>query len=174
MTTRREVLKGIIVSIGGATLLHACGGNVSIAPSGYGQPLRFYRQRELAMISRLADLIIPRTETPGALDAKVPGLLDSLMADWANSQTQATHRAAIEALYDELGEDFPALPASAATDILRRYDARAFANGAQHNDYKALKRLITQAYFATEEGALQEQGWVAVPGRWDPCAELPA
>ncbi|HAC07925.1 MAG TPA: hypothetical protein DCF71_18940, partial [Gemmatimonadetes bacterium] len=48
--------------------------------------------------SRVSDLLLPRTETPGALDAHVPALLDQLMAEWASSDTQASHRAALAAL----------------------------------------------------------------------------
>ena len=46
----------------------------------------------------------------------------------------------------------------------------AFA-GEPVEGYRSLKGLITQAYFATEAGAVEEQGWVGVPGRWDPCVD---
>ena len=46
----------------------------------------FYTQDEMALISRISNLVIPRTETPGALDANVPGYLDALMSDWASAE----------------------------------------------------------------------------------------
>ena len=52
-------------------------------------------------------------------------------------------------------------------------DGEAFDGRPIHySGYRSLKGLITQAYFASEDGALQEQKWVAVPGRWDPCIEI--
>ena len=42
----------------------------------------------------------------------------------------------------------------------------------EYSEYRSLKSLITQAYFASEDGALLERKWVAVPGRWDPRVEI--
>ena len=61
MKTRREVLQGLIVSIGGTSLLNACGGVARVVPSS---SMRFYTEQELALVSRVSNLIIPRTDTP--------------------------------------------------------------------------------------------------------------
>lgn len=174
MTTRREVLQGLIVSLGGATALGACGGVATVLPSRAGA-LRYYNAGEYALVSRLADLIIPRTDTPGALDTEVPGFLDSLMAEWANAATRRRNRQELTELSRMLGPDFMAMNDAEAERYLAAFDAAAFAGSrppARYGAYRNLKGLITQAYFASEDGALQELGWVAVPGRWDPCVEI--
>jgi hypothetical protein len=62
---------------------------------------------------------------------------------------------------------------NAAEQQLAQFDAAAFdGRPTRHSGYRSLKGLITQAYFASEDGALLEQRWVAVPGRWDPCVEI--
>ena len=56
---------------------------------------------------------------------------------------------------------------------LSELDTAAYAGGgSRYGGYRSLKGLITQSYFASEDGALQERGWVAVPGRWDPCVDI--
>ena len=170
MKTRREILKGLIVSIGGSSLLNACGGITRIVPS---TSMRFYSDQELALVSHISDLIIPRTDTPGALDVKVPGFLDSLMAEWANQETKNNHHEELKELAHMLGEDFAVLPPDASEQQLAEFDYEAFkGRPTRYSGYRSLKSLITQAYFASEEGALQEQKWVAVPGHWDPCVEI--
>lgn len=174
MISRRDVIKHLVVSVGGSTLLGACGGRVALDTLTPTPQSRFYGNRERAVLSRVSDLLLPRTETPGALDVQVPAILDRLMAEWASAETQAEHRATLSALDTRLsalaGGDFVTAPASAAEQALAGADDEAFA-GDGVTGYRGLKGLITQAYFSTEGGAVEEQGWVSVPGRWEPCAD---
>jgi hypothetical protein len=155
-------------------MLTACGGIANVIPVVSGG--RFYSEQEMALVSRVSDLIIPRTDTPGALDANVPGLLDGLMAEWANAETQSGHHQMLAQLGSELdsrvGGEFATSTASTAESALQDLDAAAFLIRDGYAGYRNFKVLISQAYFSTQEGALQEQGWVAAPGRWDPCVEL--
>lgn len=175
MISRREVIKSLVISVGGSSLLSACGGRVTLGAVSPGAAPRFYTAHEMALVSRVSDLLIPRTETPGALDEHVPALLDQLMAEWANAETQADHREALAALDAELGarsgSDFLDATDPVAERALAAVDEAAF-NGESLQGYRNLKGLITQMYFATEGGALDEQHWVAVPGRWEPCVDL--
>lgn len=174
MISRREVIRNLVISVGGSSLLSACGGRVSLDTLAPDASLRFYGERELALLSRVSDLLIPRTETPGALDAQVPAYLDGLMAEWANDETRAEHRAALatldRALGTQAGGDFLDASNAAAEDALAAVDAAAFA-GDSVEGYRGLKSLITQTYFASEPGAVEELGWVGSPGRWDPCVD---
>lgn len=176
MRTRREVLQGLIVSIGGASALTACGGVANVMATRPGATPRFYSDSEYALVTRISDLIIPRTETPGAVDANVPGYMDGLMTDWASSETKNAHRTALRQIKRELdqraGADFLTVSDSAAESSLASFDAAAFAQEGDADGYKRMKGYVSQSYFATEEGATEELRWVAVPGRWDPSVEI--
>ena len=101
---RREALKAIV--IGGATatvgdargILKAAhipettakvvessgsGGTTSFTP-------KYFSQHEFAVISRLADLIIPRDTGPGALDARAPEYIDLQISEMPPAQTQVS------------------------------------------------------------------------------------
>lgn len=176
MQTRREVLQGLIVSLGGATLLTSCGGVASVVATQPGANGRFYTAREMALVARLSDLMIPRTETPGALDANVPGYMDTLMADWASRDTQRAHRRAL-ALVDErlnraVAGDFLEANQDDAEIALIALDTAAFNGDDTLGGYRTCKGYISQSYFSTEAGAVQELKWVAVPGRWDPSVPI--
>ena len=173
MKTRREILQGLIVSIGGSSLLSACDGFAKIAPTVDGD-LRFYSSEEIELVSKISDLIIPRTDTPGASDVNVSGFLDGLMAEWANTETQENHHRDIKRIGGQLGDSFRELDEQNAKNKLANLDTRAYAADRpdEYSAYRSLKGLITQAYFASEEGRLLEQKWVAVPGRWNPRVEI--
>lgn len=47
-----------------------------------------FSKHEFAVISRLADLIIPHDTTPGALDARVPEYIDFQVSKMSDVQTQ--------------------------------------------------------------------------------------
>lgn len=174
MISRRDVIKHLVVSVGGSTLLSACGGRVTLDTLAPTSSPRFYADREMALVARVSDLFLPRTETPGALDVQVPAILDGLMAEWANAETRAEHRATLTALDTRLGAlaggDILQAPANRAAEALATVDAAAFEDE-PIDGYFGLKGLIAQAYFSTEGGAVEEQGWVSVPGRWDPCMD---
>lgn len=176
MISRRDVIKQLVVSVGGSALLGACGGRVTLDTLAPTERARFYTDREMGLIGRVSDLMIPRTATPGALDVRVPAILDGLMAEWASDETRTEHRATLVDLDTRLGSltgvDFLDAPERVAADALAAVDAEAFASEGI-DGYFGLKGLVAQAYFSTEEGAVQEQGWVAVPGRWEPCMERP-
>ena len=176
MTTRREVLQGLIVSIGGATALTACGGLANVLSTRPGSAARFYTSEEYALVTRISDLIIPRTETPGAVDANVPGYMDGLMTDWANNETKNAHRSALRQIKVELDRrasgNFLEASGSEAEQSLVSFDAAAFEQDGDASGYKRVKGYVSQSYFATEDGATEELKWVAFPGRWDPSVEI--
>ena len=129
----------------------------------------------MALISRISDLVIPRTETPGALDANVPGYLDALMSDWASAETQNSHRKALQLIsqrLDSLSGSFMTTSEAGATAALSELDSDAFDGDSELGGYRFLKGYITQSYFATEAGATEELKWVALPGRWDPSVDI--
>lgn len=176
MTTRREVLQGLIVAIGGATALTACGGVATVISTRPGTPGRFYTDEEMALVSRISDLIIPRTETPGAIDVNVPGYMDGLMTDWASRETRNAHRRALRQIKSELAvyarTDFLSASDDVAEQALAAFDADRFGEDGDTTGYKQTKGYVAQSYFATEGGAIEELKWVAVPGRWDPSVEI--
>ena len=177
MQTRRELLQGLIVAVGGAAALSACRGTARLVATPQGAERRFYTANEMGLVTRVSDLVIPRTETPGAVDVNVPGYLDGLMSDWASAETQREHREALQqitARLDAATGNFLSAGDTEANRALAALDSAAFADGNNLGGYRALKSYITQAYFATEEGAIQELKWVAVPGRWDPSVDITA
>ncbi len=171
MKSRREFLRDLILSVGGVSALAACGDAPVLVATAPGEPGRFHTAQEMALMARLAELIIPRTETPGALDVNVPGYIDGLMADWASEETRQAHRRDLAEIERRLsdGSAFTTLDEAGAAAALTELDRAAFAEAADElGGYRSFKGYVTRSYFATEGGAREELQWLAVPGRWDP------
>lgn len=163
METRRQVLQGLILSLGGAAALSTFQEAEAQSPKATSG---FYIADELALVTFLADAIIPRTDTPGAVGAGVPAYMDHLYLTWASEKTRSDHRAQLAAIGTKLDQR-GGRKIKAVADL----DAAAFA-GDDHWDYRNLKSLIATVYYLSEPGATQELQYELVPGRWISSAPI--
>lgn len=197
---RRQAILGLIAAVAAPEVLMGCVATGDrddlLSPAGAAAAGGFYTKAELAAVSLLADAIIPATDTPGALDARIPETLDALMSVWASAETQEGHRAAIARVSARLrelaGADLETVTAEQRVTAVAKLDAEAYAGGAPPpgmsvivkgpgftpvdqpvvTQYRALKALIAQAYYASEAGAMKELHYQNVPGRWVADAPL--
>lgn len=176
MYDRRQILLGLAFALGGASAVGGCEGDSgdailqAVRPNGQ---LAFYSRRDFQLLGVISDAIIPRTETPGALDVQTPAYMDAMMSAWASDETKRSHRDALKAIRAELGSKFMRLPDEERRAAVAALDARAFAEqGELSGQYRALKSLIASVYYASEPGATQELQYELVPGRWDGDAPL--
>jgi gluconate 2-dehydrogenase gamma chain len=174
MRDRRQVLLGLAFALGGPTALASCDSDngdailTALRPNGR---LAFYKSGEFRLVGVIADAIIPRTDTPGAIEVGVPGYIDVMMNVWASDDTKREHRASLRAIGDALGRGFLRLPDAQRRAAVAELDAAAFAEGGSEEGsagarYRALKSLIANVYYASEPGATQELQYELVPGRW--------
>ena len=169
---RRRMLESAAALIGLAALpeaaFAAAGKVASARPAVLDRP-------GLALVSAVADTLIPRTDTPGALQAGVPAKFHGLLRDWANP----VHRAALIAALGKIdaaaksgaGKPFALLPAAKRTEVLRAYDS---ANLKADPDYARLKELLCMVYYFSEPGATVELRYEHVPGAWEPSIPITA
>jgi hypothetical protein len=124
---------------------------------------------ELKLTGVLADLIIPRTDTPGALDAGVQRTVDHMLAHCAPAPAQAAFRAGLARIdavaRTQDGKDFGQLSAARQTALLHALDAGSapFTAGDQ-GAFRQLKGYVAFAYYTSEPGATRELAYLPVPG----------
>ncbi|MEZ5400793.1 MAG: gluconate 2-dehydrogenase subunit 3 family protein [Bryobacteraceae bacterium] len=111
---------------------------------------------QIKTVTQLADLILPDTDTPGAVKAGVVSRLDKILADgdperrgnfleavaWIDGYAMRQH-----------SKPFLDLSAAAQTAILDELDHGASADGrAGRGHFRAVKGAVTGVYYATETG----------------------
>jgi hypothetical protein len=122
---RRALLQRVLMLTGAAMLP---GGAQALAAAAKGGK-RTLSPARYAVLTALADTIVPKTDTAGALDAEVPARLDALVGIWATPEHKAEIVAAIDKVDVEArakqGKGFDALTAEERTAFLTAYDAAA-------------------------------------------------
>jgi hypothetical protein len=108
---------------------------------------------ELDTLKALAETIIPRTDTPGAIDAGVPAQIDRRLA--ANPQLAQSFRTGLAALdadaKSRFGAAFSALTAQQKIDLLTPRVEDPF--------FRTVKDMTVDAYYTSREGLSEELGW---------------
>ena len=107
---------------------------------------RLFSVAELELIRDLAETIIPRTETPGAADAKVHLYIDRAMSNKPSAESAAFRQGlAHAAKARKQGMSLAAL----LTEL----------SAAKSLFFKQLKDLTIDGYYSSKEGLATELGW---------------
>jgi len=126
-------------------------------------------QREI--VAAMAEVIIPRTETPGAIDARVPAFLELMVAYWLNDEERAIFSDGLRDIETripaEYGKPFNQLSAQQQLQIMEALEDAASASpwyefGNVQREYISdapficqFKELTVWGFFTSEEGGSQ-------------------
>jgi gluconate 2-dehydrogenase gamma chain len=170
--SRREALQRAALLLGAAVSpsILACAERAATRPGGAATPA-YLTAAQFAIASAMAERILPRTNTPGALDVGVPSFIDlaygqfmtaaekKTLADGlsaADAASQSTHRTA-----------FASASADQQDAVLK---SLASASAGQTGTFFPLIRQATiVGYFTSEEVGRKVLHYDPVPGRFDPC-----
>ncbi len=135
------------------------------------------------MVSVLSELIIPKTDTPGALDAGVPDFIDVIVSEWYRPGERDIFLKGLQSLEDfcrAKGVAFIDADESLQSDALKHsekesmnYRSPAGAEAAFGKTdektpfFKKLKELVVLGYYTSEIGATQELVYNPAPGYFD-------
>ncbi len=154
---------------------------------------RFLAAPQYALMSAVADTILPATDTPGALAAQVPARLDSMLGKWASVATRNKVAAALDhinkASLAQTKKGFVALSAKERAAFLRPHDAAALKSvprpaGAPAANFFAaipyvadpgylkLKELVLNLYYYSEIASAKELTYDHTPGKFQPSIKL--
>ena len=165
---RRHALKGI-VTIAGASI--ALPGLTSLAGCSSAPPTL---QAHTELLTAIVDRIIPKTDTPGAVDAGVPQYIAEVFAQFF---TQDQQSAFVDGLVDldaaaqsELGQAFTSASAIQQDAALTAIDT-ASTNALGKAAWTQLRDMVIFGFY-TSEAATQELSYEELPGRYNGCVPL--
>lgn len=175
---RRDLMKMIASTVGAS---------IAIPESAFaklGEPfdpseLTFFRPAQKEQIAMIAEAIIPKTDTPGAIEAGVPGWIEVIVKD---CYSEAEQQVLIEGLSDlmrrcqeqhktDIGslkpEDQVAFLTKYQADTRRERKERMKDGGWEPNVFiDQFKDLVKICYCSSEVGATQAFEYHLVPGKW--------
>jgi gluconate 2-dehydrogenase gamma chain len=181
---RREALKRTAWIMGGVVSAPAIMGvlkGCAAKPTIDWKPV-FLSEDQGILVSQVAEIIIPKTDTPGAKEAGVPGFIDLMLKDVYSKEDQDRFLSGIkefdEAANKEYSDSFIELsPEDQTAFVKKTHDAAVEAERATTPAPKRpfilmTKELTMLGFFTSEPGATQVLQYIAVPGSYKGCIPL--
>lgn len=156
--TRRQAL--VVIAAAGTPALQAQEHHHSAVPAET-QPYTFrtLTAAEQPAIAKLVDLIIPRTDTPGASDAGVVEFLDRRM--FANPTLASSFRHGMSLLdaaaQRKFNATFGQLSQAQAIELLTPMSQQSATSPGRF--FKLAKDLTIDGYYSSKAGLTEELGW---------------
>jgi gluconate 2-dehydrogenase gamma chain len=177
---RREALRRTAWIMGGAVSAPAIMGilkGCAAKPTIDWTPV-FLSADQGTLVSQVAEIIIPKTDTPGAKDVGVPGFIDQILKECYKKEDQDKFLNELKAFDDEAkkeyGDPFIELDAEKQAAFVKKvHDAavKTDESGAPTTRpfILTLKELTMLGYFTSEPGATQVLQYNPVPGAYKGC-----
>ena len=175
---RRDALSRVALLLGGTVVgaeafLKGCK-----TETKYGASLNF-KPEDVAYLNEVAETILPRTNTPGAKDAKVGEFMTVIVKDCYEEDDQKTFLDGMQKLNDasqtknkkSFMESTPEQRHALLVDLDK--EAKDYQKNRKEKDpnhyFSLMKQLTLWGFFTSKEGATQALRYVAVPGRYEGC-----
>ncbi len=180
---RREALRRTAMIMGGAISAPAMLGvlkGCKAEPTINWQP-KFLSREQGALITEVAEIIIPVTDTPGAKDVGVPGFIDKMLKDVYSKDEQDKFLAAMKAFDDsakkEYGDPFIELDPEQQVAFVNKVHEEAVnahkTDPSQPRPFILMAKELTMlGFFTSEAGATQVLQYSPVPGAYKGCVPV--
>lgn len=182
---RRELLKLSVTLLGAAASASVSRALLAGTEPVAGAASSVFTESERATINLLSDMIIPPTDTPGAVAAGVPDFIATMVSDWYHPGEREIFSQGLAELdvFCLEKEDVPFHQAPEATRLaaLQAQEQAAadyqpppptkmsYQQPTDENShfFNKLKELVILGYYTSEVGATQEMAYLPMPGRYD-------
>lgn len=183
---RRNALKKTGLLVGAAVAMPSI---LSILQACKDEPrltwqLEFFTEVEAKTIGTIVDMILPRTDTPGALDVNVDVFIDRVIAQTYGAEGQAYMRTEIATFNTDCETNFGAvfidLDKTKRIEVLKTAEkssgkfnpsiwGKTIGDQAPIGFYRALKSTAIWAYSTSENIGENILNYLPVPGVYEGC-----
>ena len=185
---RRELLQRVAWIMGGAISAPAVLGVLNGCSAKQEEAAwtpKFFSKEQGALVAEVVEIIITRTDTPGAKEAGVPAFIDGILNDAYEEQDRQRFVSGLKAFDDAArtahGKGFVELPKQQQSELVRKFHDEAVAaelaletrpSYLQRPFILMTKELTMLGFFTSEPGATQVLQYAAVPGGFQACVPL--
>lgn len=172
---RRTVLKNSAFMVGGilsasamATLFNSC---VAPAEGEVWKP-DFLSVDQGKVVTKIADILIPSDDKPGAVEALVPQFIDlyiqKVLTSEEHGMVQAGYKAFEDACKTANGKAFADCSADQQLAFLQA-EEKAFIASKEPTFFGFMKEMTYKGFFFSEPGATEVLKYDPSPGNYDGC-----
>lgn len=186
---RRGMMQRMLTLVGAAAA-------AGVAPDAFAKPARgrpVLSAPQRALLAAVAATIVPKTDTPGAIEAGVPAKFEGLLRNWASPERRIELAGALDRIdamaMAQAQAKFAALAPEKQYELLAAHDIAALKNVPRAKPltgmaalmappsvvdpgYAKLKELIVLLYYYSEEALTTELVYEHSPGGWTPSVKV--
>ena len=150
---------------------------------------RTLNPHQFATVTTMAELIIPRTDTPGATDVKTADFIDLILTEWFDASERDHFLTGLgdvdarsQSLFSKSFVDCSPLEQADILTALGEKMAETLGppgvsmrlrrrSPAARDFYATFRQLTLTAYYTSEAGATSELHFEIIPGEYEGCKE---
>ncbi|MFK7980765.1 MAG: gluconate 2-dehydrogenase subunit 3 family protein [Saprospiraceae bacterium] len=165
---RRDILRHTAFATGAAisapllsSLLVGC--QSEVATNSTAEGLVFFNSAEFELIKKIADIILPKTDSPSATEVGVHEMIDHMVGNVYSEKEQATYKTGFAALTKAItGNDLltTVTHLNGGDKTLPEAARKAFIN---------LKQQTIAYYLSSKEIGMNHLSYLPVPGEYEAC-----
>ena len=172
--TRRKAIRNAVLLLGGSISVAQISPLISdVAAMSANYIPKFLGKHHFQMNKRLVDLIIPESDTPGALTANVHQFIDVMLDGWAAADTQLRFLDNFNNIDRRstamTGKTFADANRTQQIKLLEVLDKESFSDNGTDIFFGEFKALVVFGYYSSEEGASVELRYDRIPGGYRDC-----
>ncbi|HEX5006684.1 MAG TPA: gluconate 2-dehydrogenase subunit 3 family protein [Hyphomonadaceae bacterium] len=178
MMDRRELLYRASMILGGALSAGAVSGilaGCTATTTSAENKETFLTADEMRTVTAMADQIIPKTDTPGAVDVGVPAFIDKMLAGFYQERERTAFRAGLQAAATDgaelRGKPFADLTSEDQVMLMQQYDQQQYdyvrnnaGQDAPPHFFRLMKELTIVGFCTSEAGATKLMNYNQTPG----------
>lgn len=129
----------------------------------------FFSDDEFQLIEQLADSMLPKTSTPGALETEVPYFVDLVVKNCMNDKDQQLIKNGLMKFNDQTAGKFSSFSKEEKLNEINKIEEAAFKDDAEKAWFRIFKKLSLIGYFTSQEGMTKALNYVKVPSEYKAC-----
>ena len=166
---RRDLLKKGVYGLAGVSLSSTLISTLQSCTSIEKYSPHYFSKTEFSLLSNIVDFLIPRTETPGALEMKVPQFIDIIISETYNNESKNNFSNRFKLLIEDFKSnnidlsDYNSMKSKFVND---------FNNKTHQEIYSQIRDLTVWGFKTSKEIALNVLNYNPIPGYQLGCINI--
>jgi len=166
---RRDLLKKGVYGLAGVSLSSTLISTLQSCTSIEKYSPHYFSKTEFSLLSNIVDFLIPKTETPGALEMKVPQFIDIIISETYNNESKNNFSNKLKSLIEDFKSnnidlsDYNSMKSKFVND---------FNNKTHQEIYNQIRDLTVWGFKTSKEIALNVLNYNPIPGYQLGCIDI--
>ena len=166
---RRDLLKKGVYGLAGVSLSSTLISTLQSCTSIEKYSPHYFSKTEFSLLSNIVDFLIPKTETPGALEMKVPQFIDIIISETFNNESKNNFYNKLKLLIEDFKSnnidlsDYNSMKSKFVND---------FNNKTHQEIYNQIRDLTVWGFKTSKEIALNVLNYNPIPGYQLGCVDI--